>query len=95
MLKFVVLSDLHLVDEGETSQGLDTHARLQRGIEAINTRHADADFCVLAGDLADLGHQGAVAPYTRLKELVAGLTMPCHITIGNHDNRDAYVSIFG
>lgn len=95
MLKFVVLSDLHLVDEGETSHGLDTYARLEQGIEAVNTRHADADFCVLAGDLADLGHKGAVAPYARLKELVARLGMPCHITIGNHDNRETYVAVFG
>ena len=95
MLKFVILSDLHLVDEGKNSHGLDTFWRLELGIEAINARHADADFCVLAGDLADLGFQGAVEPYHRLKSLVEKLTIPCHITIGNHDKRETFVSVFG
>lgn len=95
MLKFTVLSDIHLVDEGETSHGLDTYARLAAGVEAINARHADADFCVLAGDLADLGFKGATEPYARLQELVSQLTIPCHITIGNHDNREAFLAEFG
>lgn len=95
MLKFLVLSDLHLVDEGQTSHGLDTYYRLEKGIEAINAYHNDADFCLLAGDLADLGYDGAVAPYGRLQELVDRLTIPCHITIGNHDNRDTFAAQFG
>ena len=95
MFKFLVLSDLHLVEEGETSHGLDTYARLQAGIETINAHHGDADFCVLAGDLADLGFQGAQTPYARLKELVDQLSIPCHITIGNHDNRETFLAHFG
>ncbi|MEL6572407.1 MAG: metallophosphoesterase [Pseudomonadota bacterium] len=95
MLKFLVLSDIHLVDEGKTSHGLDTYKRLEAGIEAINAHHADADFCILAGDLADLGYEGATEPYQRLKDLVDQLTVPCHITIGNHDNRETFLSYFG
>lgn len=95
MLKFVVLSDLHLVEEGETSHGLDTYDRLAQGIDAINTRHGDAAFCVMAGDLADKGFDGAVKPYARLQELVARLTIPCHITIGNHDRRATFADSFG
>jgi len=92
MLKFVVLSDLHLVKEGELSHGLDTTARLRAGIEAINARHADADFCILAGDLADLGEAEA---YHRLKACLDLLNVPLHITIGNHDNRDVFLEVFG
>jgi len=95
MLKFLVLSDIHLVEEGETSHGLDTYWRLAEGIETINTRYPDADFCVLAGDLADLGYDGAITPYARLKELTDRLTIPCHITIGNHDSRATYLNAFG
>lgn len=95
MLKFLVFSDLHLVDTDETSLGLDTHRRFGAGVDWANAHHADADFCVLAGDLADLGFKGATEPYQRLKDQVERLTMPCHITIGNHDNRDAFVSCFG
>jgi 3',5'-cyclic AMP phosphodiesterase CpdA len=95
MLKFLVLSDLHLVDENETSHGLDTFLRMQKAVDWINANHADADFCVLAGDLADIGFKGAVQPYERLKTLLADLKVPCHITIGNHDNRDTFLSVFG
>ena len=95
MLKILVLSDLHLVNQGETSQGLDTYSRFAAGVDWINEQHADADFCVLAGDLADQGFKGATEPYGRLKGLVDKLTVPCHITIGNHDNRDTFVSYFG
>ena len=95
MLKFLVFSDLHLVDTGETSHGLDTFARFAAGVDWVNAHHADADFCVLAGDLADQGFKGATEPYARLKSVVERLTVPCHITIGNHDNRDTFVSYFG
>ena len=95
MLKFLVFSDLHLVDTGETSHGLDTFKRFAAGVDWVNMHHADADFVVLAGDLADLGFKGAKEPYARLKGLVDSLSVPCHITIGNHDNRDTYVAHFG
>lgn len=95
MLKFIVLSDLHLVDEADTSHGLDTHMRLEAAIRWINERHADADFCVMAGDLADSGFRGAVEPYWRLKKAIGRLAIPCHLTIGNHDSRETFVSVFG
>lgn len=95
MLKFLVLSDLHLVEENDTSRGLDTYLRMQKAVDWINTHHADADFCVLAGDLADTGFEGAVFPYHRLRALVDRMAVPCHITIGNHDRRDTFLNVFG
>lgn len=91
-LKIVVLSDLHIVGEGEVSHTLDTAERLRRGVAVINDRHGDADFCVLAGDLADLGKADA---YERLKEILAELSIPCHITLGNHDDRPVFLDVFG
>lgn len=91
-LKIVVLSDLHIVREGEATHTLDTAERLARGVAAINARHADADFCVLAGDLADLGEAEA---YVRLQSILSELTVPCHITLGNHDNRPVFLEVFG
>lgn len=91
-LKIVILSDLHIVGEGELSHTLDTAERLRLGVAAINARHADADYCVLAGDLADLGKADA---YERLKAILAELTIPCHITLGNHDDRPVFLSVFG
>lgn len=95
MLKFIVMSDLHIVDEGETSHGLDTFWRLERAVDHINRHHGDADFCVLAGDLADLGFKGAAQPYARLRALLDRLELPCHLTIGNHDCRELFLAEFG
>lgn len=92
MLKFIVMSDLHLVPEGHVSAGLDTAARLEQAIWDVNAHHADADFCILAGDLAD---HGDAASYERLKALLEGLSVPVHVTLGNHDDRPTYLEVFG
>jgi 3',5'-cyclic-AMP phosphodiesterase len=81
-----------LLADGVLSLGLDTTDRLRAGVAAINARHADADFVVIAGDLADLGERAA---YETLQEVLSPLTMPCHITIGNHDNRPVFLDVFG
>lgn len=91
-MKFVVLSDLHLGLPGTAVNGLDTAERLSAAVQAINRDHADADFVALAGDLAD---QGEVAAYEVLRDRLAPLTMPCHITLGNHDDPAAFLSVFG
>jgi 3',5'-cyclic AMP phosphodiesterase CpdA len=91
-LKCVVLSDLHIVPEGETSLGLDTTDRLRHCIAAINQRHGDADLVLIAGDLADHGDR---ASYLRLRETLADLRVPVAITIGNHDDRPVFLDVFG
>jgi 3',5'-cyclic AMP phosphodiesterase CpdA len=91
-LKFIVMSDLHLVPEGQLSMTLDTTARLEQAIDAVISRHGDADFCLLAGDLADLGEAAA---YERLKAVIARLPIPVHITLGNHDHRPTFLQVFG
>jgi 3',5'-cyclic AMP phosphodiesterase CpdA len=91
-LKFIIMSDLHLVPEGETSITLDTSTRLEQAVDAVLARHADADFCILAGDLAD---RGEAAAYERLKTIIARLPIPVHITLGNHDDRPTFLDVFG
>ena len=91
-LKFVVMSDLHVMPHGELSMTLDTGARLEQAVEAVIARYGDADFCVLAGDLADLGQPAA---YERLKAVLARLPIPVHITLGNHDDRTSFLAVFG
>ena len=91
-LKFLVISDLHLVPEGQSSKTLDTAARLETCIATINARHGDADFVVVAGDLADLGEEAA---YRRLQDLLAPLAIPAYVTLGNHDDRPTFLRVFG
>ncbi|MFN6978724.1 MAG: phosphodiesterase [Gemmobacter sp.] len=92
MLKLVVMSDLHLVPEGEVSATLDTAARLAAAVERVVERHADADLCILAGDLAD---RGEAAAYARLAPLLAPLPMPVHMMLGNHDDRPTFLAVMG
>lgn len=92
MLKFLVVSDLHLVPEGKLSHALDTTARLRSAIAQINQRHSDAAFCVFAGDLADHGERGA---YERFASILPACTPPYYLTMGNHDDRTAFLDVFG
>lgn len=92
-LKFIILSDLHLgAAEGTPVNGLDTGARLAEAIRVINRDHADAAFVLVAGDLAD---RGEVEAYRLLKARLADLSLPVHLTLGNHDDRMAFLSVFG
>lgn len=92
MLKFIVMSDLHIVPEGEVNHGIDTTARLISAIEHINRYHSDAELCVLAGDLTD---RGDPASYERFASHVAALEIPALFTLGNHDARPAFLAKFG
>lgn len=69
VLKFIHVTDPHLVRRGERVHGLDPGARLERCIGEINDRHEDAEFCVITGDLV---HDGD----TPVMRLISG--MPVH-----------------
>lgn len=95
-LSFIHLTDLHLVAPGEVLYGLDPAARLQAAVDSIINRHgpgcaAPAEFAVITGDLA---HWGEVEAYEALKEILRPLPFPCHLLLGNHDDRGAFLSVF-
>ncbi len=91
-LKFLVMSDLHLMPPGETSMTLDTGARLEQAVESVMARYSDFDFCILAGDLAD---RGQAAAYERLQAIIKRMPIPTYITLGNHDDRPTFLQVFG
>jgi 3',5'-cyclic AMP phosphodiesterase CpdA len=91
MTKIIHLSDLHMCPPGERVVGFDPAARLQAVIEAVNREHGDADLCVVSGDLTDRGDETS---YHRLRALLAGLAVPVHLMLGNHDRRDAFRRVF-
>ena len=92
MRKFIVMSDLHIVPEGKLSVALDTAARLQAAVAHINRIHSDAAFCILAGDLTDNGDS---VSFARLRDLIAPLKIPVHLTLGNHDDRATALEVLG
>ena len=52
-MKFIHLTDTHLVAPGRELHGLDPARRLETCAARIAARHADAAFCVLTGDFAE------------------------------------------
>ena len=91
MLKFIVISDLHIVPDGKLSHSIDTTARLQMAVEHINELHSDAAFCIAAGDLTD---RGEIEAYQRLRPLLSKIQIPLFVTLGNHDKRENFLSVF-
>ena len=90
-MKFIHLTDTHLVAEGETLLGNDPAERLRGAVVSINAEHSDAAFVVITGDLTDQGRAGEYAAFRRE---IAALGMPVHCLLGNHDNRDAFLAAF-
>ena len=54
-MKFIHITDPHLVAPGETLWGNDAFARFDASLNDIAHFHGDADFCFISGDLTDTG----------------------------------------
>lgn len=92
-MKLIVLSDLHLMGPGQQARDPGNHERLARAIDRINTVYDDADLVVVAGDIAYRG--ASPEPFQDAKAALSRLTMPWTATLGNHDRRDDFLTIFG
>lgn len=90
-MKFIHLTDTHLVDPEHKLHGLDPASRFAPCIDSINTLHADAEFCVISGDLADAGEMAA---YQFLSDQIARSKVPCYLMVGNHDHRGHFQRYF-
>ena len=90
-MNFINVTDPHLVEPGQMLYGLDPLERLGLCIADINRHHADAAFAIVTGDLAHKGHPAA---YRALKSALAELRLPCHLLLGNHDNRENFLAAF-
>lgn len=89
--KFIHLTDTHLIEPGGLLYGSNPQARLKAAVRSIRQDHADAEFCLITGDLAHLGQPQA---YVALREALAELPMRVHLAIGNHDDRQAFQAAF-
>lgn len=85
-LKFIHLTDTHVVRPGLKLYGLDPRARLDAAVADINRHHGDAAFAVVTGDLT---HWGEAEAYANFAEAMAALKMPYIALVGNHDRRAA------
>lgn len=90
-MKFIHLTDTHLVASGGDLYGTNPKARMQQAVAHICAHHADASALMLTGDLTHLGHAEA---YAHVKECLAPLPMPVYPILGNHDNRQNFRACF-
>ncbi len=90
-MKLIHLTDTHLTTPGRMLYGINPLARLNAAIDHIRAQHADAELCVITGDLT---HWGEAAAYASLREALRALPMPVLPLIGNHDNRDRFCAAF-
>ncbi|MGN6651373.1 phosphodiesterase [Trinickia sp.] len=86
------ISDLHIKRPGALAyRRVDTAAYLERCVERLNAIEPKLDAVVVTGDLVDLG---SPAEYEALRKLLAPLTMPVYLLVGNHDERAALREVF-
>ncbi len=88
LLKLIVMSDIHLLPEGEIKRGLDTAPRFKLAIESVNNLHADADLIVFAGDITEKADADAYAVFDAIR---AASDLPQRVMLGNHDDRNVYL----
>ena len=90
-MKLIHVTDPHLVAPGQTLYGLDPEKRFAAFVDSVNRENADADLCLVTGDLTDLGEAAA---YACLRDHLARLNVPWRVILGNHDNREVFLSRF-
>jgi len=90
-MKFVHLTDLHLVPPAQKLWGFDTFPRLDQCLADIVKYHGDAEFCAISGDLTE---RGEVEAYAALKERLKKFPIPVHLMMGNHDDRANFLKVF-
>lgn len=90
-MKLIHITDLHLSASPRTIGGRDPEVSLAAAITDINRHHADAHLVVFSGDLSD---DGSPTSYRILADKLQHLVPPARLTLGNHDDRDAFRSVF-
>ncbi len=90
-MKFIHLTDTHVVGTGQRLYGEDPAAMLGRAVASINAEHPDAEFVAVTGDLT---HWGEAEAYVAFAAEISKLTMPVHLLVGNHDATEAFAQTF-
>jgi len=90
-MKFIHVTDLHLVPEGEMLWGLKPIEVLDACLADIARHHADASFVAITGDLTD---RGEIEAYQLLKRRLDSFPLPAPLMLGNHDDRENFKSVF-
>ncbi len=90
-MKFIHLTDPHVISGGLPLYGRDPAAGLAGAIIDINAHHGDAELVVITGDLTNWAEEPS---YRTLAGLLANLKLPHVLMLGNHDSRENYRRVF-
>lgn len=80
------MSDLHLLPDGKRLLGHDCAQRLRAAVAYVAQHHADADFCIVTGDVAE---EGDAKAYQLFNDIMSHCPVQVLAIPGNHDNRKA------
>lgn len=89
--KILVMTDIHITKAGVDIIGLDPLSRFQKVCDAALAEHSDAEMLILMGDLT---HHGEIEENERLKSVLDTIPLRNVPMLGNHDRRDAFLSVF-
>ena len=90
-MKLLHFTDIHLTTPGGTISGRDPNENFERALTHALRDHADAELLVITGDLSDWGERN---DYLRLRARLDQLEIPVAVCIGNHDDRETFLSVF-
>lgn len=85
-MKFIHLTDTHVIGGGGTLYGADPARRVRLAVDSINSEHPDAAFVIVTGDLT---HWGDPAAYAAFFAEIDRLSVPVKLMVGNHDDTPA------
>lgn len=89
----VHLTDLHIPGrEGVLVRGVDTVRRAGAVVQEVGRLAPGPAFVIITGDLAA---DGSGAAYCRAAALLSPLRMPVYVTLGNHDDEEAFRRVMG
>jgi len=90
-MKILQVTDMHITGPGLGLYAFDPRARLAAAVADINKHHGDAALCLFTGDLTD---NGAPDAFAVLRDVLADLSIPYRLLLGNHDHRQNFLSVF-
>ena len=90
-MKIIQITDTHLMQRGTELLGINPYERLDACIASIIEFHADAELCIITGDLTDQAHRKA---YQDFREILQQLPMLFHPLVGNHDPSKIFSEVF-
>jgi 3',5'-cyclic AMP phosphodiesterase CpdA len=86
------ITDFHIsLPDGEPERLFGTSTHLRRAVAHLNSLESPPDVVLATGDLV---HEGTLAEYRLLSELLAPLEAPVYLIPGNHDDREALRGAF-